>query len=77
MQTQLQDSVCLFSFTLLDLLQSVYIPRVQHYRLFADDIGTEPETVSDMCVVQIVWGTDRYIIYLLVGLFEFCTVAVE
>ena len=42
------------SLTLFHLLQGVDVPRIQHKRLLADDIGTETQTITGMGIVQII-----------------------
>ena len=62
---------------LLHLLQRVYVPRIQHHRLLADHVGTKPQTISGVRVVQIVRRTYRDEIYVCATLDETCVMTVK
>ena len=76
-QTELEDVVGLVAGLLLYLHDSVDVVGVEHRRFLADDIGTEPEAVAHVRVVQIVRGAYRQHLDLTVSALELGAVTVE
>jgi hypothetical protein len=48
-----------------DLLQGVNIPRIQRNRLLANRVCVSPQGETDICVMQVIWRTDRQVIHFL------------
>ena len=78
-EPELQDGVDLPPRLGLQLLQGVQVPRVDDEGLLADGVRAEAEGEADVCVVQIVRGTDREIMHpvFLAALPKFFDVAIE
>ena len=58
-QAELQNVIGLMSCAFLHFLQSVDVPRIQHHRLFANNIGTEAQAVTDVRIMQIIGRAHR------------------
>jgi len=62
MDPQLQDRVDPPPELLLQLLQGVAVPGIEHERLLADGVGPDAEGEADVGVVQVVRGADAHVV---------------
>src|SRR5690625_7552887 len=51
-----------FLILLFQLLKDVHVPGIENERFLADGIRTHAQSGPDVCIVEIVWGTDRQIV---------------
>ena len=77
MQTQLQDVIDFPASLIFHILKHIHVPRVQHQRFFADDIGAQTQGVAGVRVVQVIWRTNGDDIQLIVSAFQLWNVTVE
>ena len=61
-ETQLKDGVGLMALTFLHLLEGIDVPRVEHQRLLADDVGAEAQAVTRVGIVQVVGRADAHVV---------------
>ena len=62
MQPQLQHGIDAAAGFLLELLQAVEVPRIDHQRLLAEGVGADAQRQPHVRIVQVVWRADAEIV---------------